>query len=112
MPFEFLQNNFSNQAYARILKKTTHLFSPFSSSEIATCGSPLHPLSNATSLIEFRFSKKKLCTISQDDLIIYLFRRTNLYEVPRVTVLTLGSEKYTQETIVHHIFVTSYEISI
>ena len=63
-----------------------------SSSEIVTCSSSLCPLSNATSLIQIGFSKEELCTISQDDLIIGLSRRANLYEVPCVTVLTFGSE--------------------
>ena len=78
------------------------------SSEIVTCSKSMLPLSNATSLIEFRFSKKELFTISQDDLIIYLYIRAKLYEVPCVTVLTLGFEKYMQETKFHPLFVTSY----
>ena len=126
MPFEFLQTNFSNQAYAKI-KKTTHPFLlckslilnlmylynfKSSSSKIATCSSPLCPISNATSQIQIGFSKKELCTISHSDLIIDKFSRSNLYDVPRVVVSTFGSEKYTQETIVHPLFVPSYEISI
>ena len=74
--------------------------------------SPLFPLSNATSLIQIGFSKKELCTISQDYLIIDFSRRAKLYEVPRVTVSTYGSEKCIQETTVRPLSVPSYEISI
>ena len=117
MPFEFLQTNFSNQAYAKFKKKTTHLFTlcrslilnlmylcnfGSSSSEIVICSSPLCPLSNSTSLIQVGFSKEELCTISQDDLIIEQFSRANLYDVPRVTVSTFGSEKFIQETTLCH----------
>ena len=108
-------------------KKTTHLFSlcrslilnlmylcnfGSSSSGISIWGSPLCPLSNATSLIQIGFSKKMLCTISQDDLIIDLSRRANLYEVPCVTVSTFGSKKYIQETIFCPLSIPSYKISI
>jgi len=127
MPFEFLQTNFSNQAYEKIKNKTTHPFSHCrslilnlmyfyhfgsSSSKIVTYISPLCPLSNATSLIQIGFSKEELCTISLDDLIIDLSRRLNLYEVPRVTISTFGSEKYLQETTVYPLSVPSYKISI
>jgi len=126
MPFEFLQTNFSNQAYAKNKKINYTHFSLYSSSilnlmylcnfessisEIAAYNNPLCLLSNATSLIKFRFSKKESCTISQDHLIIYLFRRVNLYEVPCVTILTFESKNYTHETRVHYISITSYEIS-
>jgi len=47
-------------------------------SNIVIYGSPLCPLSNATSRIKIGFTKKELCPISQDDLIIYLFSRENL----------------------------------
>jgi len=77
-----------------------------------TCSIPLCPLSNVTSLIQIGFSKKDLCTISQDDLIIDLSRRAKMYEVPHVTFSTFGSVKYIQETTVHPISMPSYEISI
>ena len=83
-----------------------------SSSKIVTCSSSLCHLSNATSLIQIGFSKKELCTISQDDLIIDLSRRVNLYEVPRVQFSTFGSENDIQETTVRPLSVPSYEISI
>ena len=127
MLFEFLQTNFSNQAFEKLKRKTTHLFSlcrslilnlmylynlGSSSSKIVTYSSPLHPLSNATSLIQIGFSKKELCTIFQDDLIIDLSRRANLYEETCVTLSTFGTEKYIQETTVHPLPVPSYKISI
>ena len=83
-----------------------------SSSEIATHGSPLCPLSNATSLTPMGFSNEELCQIFHSDLIIDLFRKENLYEVPRVTILTFASKTYIQETKVRPLSVPSYEISI
>jgi len=83
-----------------------------SSSEIVTCSSLLCPLSNSTSLIQIGFSKKELCTISQDDLIIDLSKRAKLYEVPRVQFSIFGSEKDIQKTTVRPLSVSSYEISI
>ena len=83
-----------------------------SSSEFVTCSSSLCPLSNATSLIQIGFSKKELCTISQDDLIIDISRRAKLYEVPPVQFLIFGSENDIKETIVRPLSVTFYEISI
>ena len=82
-----------------------------SSSEIVISGSPLCPLSNATSLTPIGFSNEELCQISHSDLIIDLFKKANLYEVPRVTILTFASEKYIQETTVRPLSVP-YEISI
>jgi hypothetical protein len=79
-------------------------------SEISSCGSPLSPLSNPTSLIKIGFFKKELCPISHDDLIIDWFSRANLYEVPRVTVSTFGPENDTQKTTVCPLSVTFYEI--
>ena len=76
------------------------------------CSNPLRHLSNATRLIQIGFSKKELCTISQDDLIIDLSRRANLYEVLCVTVSTFGTEKYIQEATVRPLSVPSYAISI
>jgi len=80
--------------------------------EIAIYGIPARPISNGTILIEIGFSKKELCPISEDDLIIYLFSRANLYEVPRVTVSTFRPENDTKTTTIHPLFVNSYEISI
>ena len=81
-------------------------------SEIATYSIPVHPLSNATSLIEIVFSKKQLCPISQDDLLIYFFHRANLYEVPRVTVSTFRPENNKKKSTIHPLSVASDEISI
>ena len=108
-------------------KRTTHLFSlcrssilnlmylynfGSSNSEIATCSSLLRPLSNATSLNQIGFSKEELCEISHGDLLLDWFSRAKLYDVPRVTVSTFGSEKHPQETTVRPLSVPSYETSI
>lgn len=81
-------------------------------SEISSCGSPLNPLSNPTSLIEILFFKKVLCPISHNDLIIDYFNRENLYKVSRVTILTFGPENDTQLTKIHPLSITIYEILI
>jgi len=65
-------------------------------SKISSWGNPLSNLSNTTSLIKIGFSNEELCQISHDDLSIYEFSRVNLYDVPWVTVATLGSENDTQ----------------
>src|SRR3984885_4606408 len=83
-----------------------------SRSKISTYGSPLCPLSNATSMTPIGFSNEELCQIFHSDLIIDLFRRANLYEVPRVTIWTSGSEKYLEETTVRPLSVPFCEISI
>ncbi len=68
-------------------------------------------LGSITDFGKHGFSKKALCPISQDDLIIHFFSRKNLYEVPCVTVLTLGLENDINKNKFHPLFVT-YEISI
>ena len=73
---------------------------------------PLCPLSNATSLTPIGFSNEELCQISHSDLIIDLFRRVNLYEVPRVSIWTSGSKQYLEETTVYPPSVPFCEISI
>ena len=80
--------------------------------EIASCSNPLRNISKPMSLIKIGFSNEELCQISHDRLIIDWFSSTSLYEVTRVTVLTLGSKTDTTKTRVHPIFVNSYEISI
>ena len=67
-------------------------------SEIQPCSSPLKLLSNATDLTWFGFSKTKLCPISHNDLILDWFNRVNLYDLPRVTVLSFVSEIDSKET--------------
>ena len=62
---------------------------------------------NATGLTWFGFSKTKLCPISHNDLIIYWFSTSNLYELPRVTVSSFSSEIDIQETKVH-VLVTNF----
>ena len=69
-------------------------------SEISSYKSLLSPLSNPTSLIKIGFSKEELCQISHGDLIIKIFNRENLYDMPRVTISTLGSETDTQQTTI------------
>ena len=126
MPLESLQTDFSNKTHA-ILKTNTHLFLAFCSSilkllylcnfgsprsEILSYGSPLSLFSNPTIQTEIRFFKKGLCPISHDDLIIDWFSRVNLYEVPCVTVSTLGPEIDTKKTKFRPLSVPVYKISI
>ena len=92
-------------------KKTTHMFSLCRSlilnlmylcnfgsprSEISSCGNNLSILSNPASLIKIGFSNEDLCQIPHNDLSIDWFTRANLYDIPWVTVSTLGSENDTQ----------------
>ena len=112
MPFEFLQTNFSNQAYAKFKKKN---YTPFFSlcrssilnmmylcnfesprSEISSYSNPLSNPFNPASLIKIGFSNEELRQISHNDLSINLFRRANLYDMIWVFVSTLGSKNYTQ----------------
>ena len=94
-------------------KKYTHLLLAFRSSilklnylcnwkssisQIQPCSSPLKLLSNAIGLTWFWCSKTKLCPISHNDLILDWFSRANLYDLPRVTVLSFVSEIDSQET--------------
>ena len=46
------------------------------------------PLSNVLGFVEFWYAKRKWWKFSQDVLILGLFRRSNLYRMPRVTVLS------------------------
>ena len=79
-------------------------------SRIKSCSSHMSPLSNIARLIKIGFSKEELCPISHDDLIIDSFSRANLYKVPHVTVLNFCPKYATQKTIVHPIYITTYEI--
>jgi len=112
MPLESIQIDSSNKTYA-IRKKNTHLLLAFRSSilklnylciwkssisEIQLCSRSLKLLSNATGLTWFGFSKTKLCPISHNDLILDWFSRANLYDLPRVTVLSFVSEIDSEET--------------
>ena len=78
-------------------------------SEIDSYDKLLSNLSNPVILIKIGFSNEDLCQISHHDLSIDLFSRANLYDVPRVTVSTLGSENGTQKTKVFPLFANSYE---
>ena len=80
--------------------------------EIGSCSNPLSNLSNPASLINIGFSNEELCQISHDDLSIDLFSRVNLYDVPCVTVSTLGYENGTKKTKVYPLSATSYEYSV
>ena len=66
--------------------------------EIRPCSSPMNIISNATGMTWFGFFKKKLCPIPHNDLIMDWFSRANLYELPRVTVLSFVSKIDSQET--------------
>ena len=81
-------------------------------SKIRPCSIPLNLLSSATGLNWFGFFKAKLCPISHNVLIMYLFNRANLYGVPRVTVSSFSCQIDTQETKVHVISFTFYRILI
>lgn len=87
-------------------------FYHFGSPRSEISSNPLSNISNSASLIKIGFSNEELCQFSQDDLIIDLFSRANLYDMPWVNVSTLGFENGTQKTKVHAIFVISYENSI
>ena len=67
-------------------------------SEIWHWGILLNYLSNATSLTWFGFPKENLCPISHNDLIMDWFNRSNLYDLPNVTVFSLSSEIDSKET--------------
>ena len=56
------------------------------------CSIPLSNLSNATGLTQFGFFKKELCPISHNALSMDSFSRAHLYDMPRVTVYSSGSE--------------------
>ena len=79
-------------------------------SEISSYGSPLSPLSNPIGLVKIGFFMKELYPISHDGLIIARFSRENLYEVPRVTIVTFGPKNATQQTTVRPLSVTIDEI--
>ena len=81
-------------------------------SEIQPYSSTLNLLSNATGSTWFLFFKTKLCPISHNDLIMDLFSRANLYDVPRVTFFSFGSEIDIQKNTVRLIAVTFYIIPI
>ena len=53
---------------------------------------PLSHISNSTGLTQFGFFKGELYPISHNALIMDCFSRANLYDVPRVTVSSFGSE--------------------
>ena len=122
MPLESIQLDSSNKTYA-IRKKNTHLLLAlrssilklnylcnwkYSISQIPPCSSPLKLLSNATGLTWFGFSKTKLCPISHNDLIMDWFSRANLYDFPRVTVLSFDSKIYGEETT-GHVLMTTFD---
>ena len=67
-------------------------------SRIYNWSSPLNSVLNATGLTWFGFPKTKLCPISHNDLILDWFSRANLYDLPRVTVLSFVSEIDSEET--------------
>ena len=114
MPLESIQIDSSNKTYS--IRKKIHTFFLLLRSSILKldflydCGSSifkirqwgslLNYLSNATCLTWFGFSKAKLCPISHNDLIMDWFSTTNLYDLPRVTVLSFGSKIDSQETTV------------
>ena len=77
-------------------------------SEIQHWSSPLNYLLNATGLTWFGFSKTNLCPISHNDLILDWFSRANLYDLPRVTVLSFVSEIDSPETSVCVLATTFY----
>ena len=94
-------------------KKNTHLLLALRSSilklyYLCDCGSsiskiqhwssPLNSLLNSIGLTWFGFSKTKLCPISHNYLIMDWFSRANLYDLPRVTVLSFVSEIDSEET--------------
>ena len=126
MPLESIQIDSSNKTYA--IRKKIHTFFFLLRSSIlkldylCDCSSsisefqyqcnPLNYLSNATGLTWFGFSKKKLCPISHNDLILDWFSRENLYDLQRVTVLSFVSEIDSQETIVHVIATNFYDTPI
>ena len=106
MPLESIQTYFSHNTYA-IRKKNTHLLHAFeeldielnylyncgsSISKIQPCSNPLKLLSNSIGLIWFGFFQAKLCLISHNDPILDWFSRDNLYDFPRVTISSFGSE--------------------
>ncbi len=77
--------------------------------EISSYSNFFNNISNPTILIKIGFSNAELCQISHDDLSIDWFSRMNLYDIPWVTVSTLGSNIDTQKTTVHPLSVNSYE---
>ena len=81
-----------------ILKLYYLCYFKFSISEIQHWSSPLNFLLNATGLTWFGFSKTNLCPISHNDLILDWFSRANLYDLPRVTVLSFVSKIDSEET--------------
>ena len=126
MPLESLKTDFSNKTY--VIWKKIHTFffllrssilklnylSNYGSSiyEIWFCNIPLNFHFNSTTLSWFGYFKANLHRISHNDLSMDLFSRVHLYNVPRLIVSSLGSEIATQETIVHVIVATFYNIPI
>ena len=72
----------------------------------------MNTLSNATSMTLFGFFKTNWGTISYDDLIMDWFSRANLYDLPRVTVYSFGSEIDRPKTAVRLLAANFYSIPI
>ena len=126
MPLESIQIDFSNKTYA--IRKKIHTFflllrsSILKLDYICDCSTsifdfwyqriPMNYLSNAIGLTWFGLFKAKLCPIARNDLIMDWFNRANLYDLPRVTVSSFGSEIYRQETKIHVLPANFYSIPI
>ena len=111
--------NFKNQIHtfflllrSLILKLNYLCYFRSSIIEIWHWGIPLNSLSNATGHTWFGFLKTKLCPISYDDLIMDWFSRVNLYDLPCVTISSLGSEIDSQETAICVLVTTFYSTPI